>query len=383
MTMDTFAEAEALVDGFGARAPGSDSERRAARHLAGRLRTLGREAELEPFSAWPAWQLAYAIHAGLAIVGSALSVDFPVLGATLVLAAMLLTLLDVSGTLVTTRRLLGRRASQNVISWGDRYAPGALLLVAHYDSGRGGLVRRNAWRRRLTAVGPLTPFSWSLVLVLVCCLVRLAGVDETWLTVVQFVPTVVLILAFPLLLDMAMSPMQQGENDNASGVALALRLAERADPELFGVHVLLTGSQKALAQGMRSFMRAHRDELGRERTVVLNLDEVGDGSPCYTRREGAIPTLRSHPQLVRLCAESAEHVAARPFSNRVPSDGYAARSAGIAAVTVSCRDERGSASRRLDEEALSAAEAFCLELIGRLDAEVGPTLVGLAALSER
>jgi hypothetical protein len=230
MTMDTFAEAEALVDGFGARAPGSDSERRAARHLAGRLRTLGREAELEPFRAWPAWQLAYAIHAGLAIVGSGLSVDFPILGATLVLAAMLLTLLDVSGTLVTTRRLLGRRASQNVISWGDRYAPGTLLLVAHYDSGRGGLVRRDAWRRRLTAVGPLTPFFWSLVFVLVCCLVRLAGVDETWLTVVQFVPTVVLILAFPLLLDMAMSPFQQGENDNASGVALALRLAERADP---------------------------------------------------------------------------------------------------------------------------------------------------------
>jgi Peptidase family M28 len=383
MTIDTFAEAEALVDGFGARAPGSDAERRAARHLAGRLRALGREAELESFTTWPAWQLAYALHAALAIVGSALSVELPVLGAALVLAAVLLTLLDVGGTLVTTRRLLGRRASQNVISWGNREAPGALLLVAHVDSGRGGLLRRDPWRRRLTAVGPLTPFFWSLVLVLACCLVRLAGVEETWLTVVQFVPTVALIVAFALLLDMAMSPVQVGENDNASGVALALRLAERADPELFGVHVLLTGSQKALAQGMRSFVRAHRDELGRERTVVLNLDEVGDGSPCYSRREGAIPTLRSHPQLVRLSAESAEHVPARSIANRVPSDGYAARSAGIAAVTISCRDERGSAARRLDEDALNATEAFCLELIGRLDADVGPTLVGLATLSER
>ncbi len=383
MTIDTFAEAEALVDGFGARAPGSDAERRAARHLAGRLRALGREAGLESFNAWPAWQLAYAIHAALAIAGSALSVEFPVVGAALVLVAVLLTLLDVSGTLVTTRRLLGRRASQNVISWGDRGAPGALLLVAHLDSGRGGLVRRDAWRRRLTAIGPLTPFFGSLVLVLVCCLVRLAGVDETWLSVVQFIPTVALIVAFPLLLDMAMSAVQPGENDNASGVALALRLAERAEPELFGVHVLLTGSQKALAQGMRSFVRAHRDELDRERTVVLNLDEVGDGLPRYTRREGAFPSLRCHPQLVRLSAESAEHVAARPLSNRVPSDGYAARAAGIAAITVSCRDERGSASRRLDEDALSAAEAFCLELIARLDEEVGPALVGLGTLSGR
>jgi hypothetical protein len=380
MTIDTFAEAEALVDGFGARAPGSDAERRAARHLAGRLRGLGREAELEPFRSCPAWQLAYAIHAALAIVGSALSVEFPVLGAALVLVAVLLTLLDVSGTLVTTRRLLGRRASQNVISWGDRRAPGSLLLVAHLDSGRGRLARRDAWHRRLRAIGPLTPFFWSLVLVLVCCLVRLAGVEGTWLSVVQFVPTVGLILAIPLLLDLAMSPVQQGENDNASGVALALRLAERAAPGLFGVHVLLTGSQKALAQGMRAFVRAHRDELDRERTVVLNLDEVGDGTPRYARREGAFPSLRCHPQLVRLCRE---HDAALPFANRVPSDGYAARSAGIAAITISCRDEHGSASRRLDEDALNAAEAFCLDLIARLDAEVGPALVGLEVLSER
>jgi hypothetical protein len=300
-----------------------------------------------------------------------------------VLAAALLTLLDVSGTLVTTRRLLGRRASQNVISWGDRDAPGALLLVAHYDSGRGGLVRRDGWRRRLSAIGPLSPFFWSLALVLVCCLVRLAGVDETWLTAVQFVPTVALIITFPLLLDMAMAPVQLGENDNASGVALALRLAERAEPERFGVHVLLTGSQKALAQGMRSFAGAHRDELGRERTVVLNLDEVGDGSPRYTRREGAVPALRSHPQLVRLCAESAARVPAGPFSNRVPSDGFAARSAGIAAITISCRHDGGSTTRRLDETALSAAEAFCLELIARLDAELGPELAAPAAFSER
>ena len=67
----------------------------------------------------------------------------------------------------------------------------------------------------------------------------------------------------------------------------------------------------------------------------------------------------------------------------MPSDGYAARSAGIAAITISCRDEHGSASPRLDEDALNAAEAFCLDLIARLDAEVGPALVGLEALSER
>jgi hypothetical protein len=393
MTVDTFAEAEALVDRFGPRGPGSDAERRAASHLAARLRDQGRPAELESLSTWPRWPLAYAFHAGLGIAASVLAVYAPLPGAALALAAVVLTLLDVSGALPTTRRLLGRRASQNVISWGDRDAPGVLLLTAHYDSRRGGIAQSDEARRRIARIGrllrrpisPLSPFFWSLVAVLVCCLARLLGLEGTWLSAIQFIPTVGLIVAVPLLLDIAMSPSQQGENDNASGVALALRLAERARPERFGVHVLMTGSQKALAQGMRAFLRRHRSELPRERTVVLNLDEVGDGEPRYTRREGLVPTLRSHPQLVELCDAIAEDDGARPILNRAPSDGFAARSAGIAAITITCRDEQDWASRRLDEKSLAAAEAFCLELIARLDEEVGPELVARAtetALSE-
>ena len=187
MTIDTFAEAEALVDGFGPRGAGTDAERRAASYLGGRLRDLGREVELEPFSAWPRWPLAYAIHAGLAVAGSVLAVDAPVAGGALALLAVVLTLLDASGTLPTTRRLLGRRASQNVVSWGDREAPGALLLVAHYDSGRGGIARSDSARRLLATLGhrlggPVSPLGllfWSLVAVLVCCLARLAGLEGT------------------------------------------------------------------------------------------------------------------------------------------------------------------------------------------------------------
>jgi hypothetical protein len=46
---------------------------------------------------------------------------------------------------------------------------------------------------------------------------------------------------------------------------------------------------------------------------------------------------------------------------------------------VPMRDERGWASRRLDESALARAEKFCLELIARLDAEVGPALAAAHA----
>jgi Peptidase family M28 len=223
--------------------------------------------------------------------------------------------------------------------------------------------------------------------VVACCLLRLPGVEGTVLTAIQFVPTVALIVAVPLLLDIALSPPEPGENDNASGAALALALASRSSDRLehFGVHVVLTGAQKAVAQGMRTFLRRHRAELGRARTVVMNLDEVGAGMLRWTRREGALITLRSHARLTALCealAEDDEDAHARPLVNRAPSDGYAACAAGLPAITISCRNELDCAPRRIDLESLRLAETFCAELIARLDAEVGPNLDQASPVSE-
>jgi hypothetical protein len=359
------------------------------------LRELGRQAEIERVDAWPHWPAAHAIHALLGIAGSVIAVYLSVLGASLVLAATLLTFLDASGV-PTTRRLLGRRASQNVISWGDRAAPGALLITAHCDVGRGGLWLTERWERRRAALGRLPrrpigdvePLFWALVAVLVCCLLRLPGIEGTVLTAIQFVPTVVLIVAVALLIDIAFSPPAPGENDNASGVALALALAHRATDRLehFGVHVVLTGAQTAVAQGMRTFVRRHRAALGADRTAVMNLDRVGAGRVRWTSREGPLLALRSQRQLRELCedlAEDDEDARARPLVNRAPSDGYAAGAAGLPAITISCRDELNVAARGIDVESLQRVEAFCAELIARIDAELGPNLVGETAVGER
>jgi hypothetical protein len=344
--VDAFAEAEALVDEFGPRPPGSDAERRAAQHLCRRLEALGREAHTEAFSVWPAWATGYALNAGIGIVGSVVSVSSATLGTGLVLLATVLTFLDLAGITPTTRRVLGRRASQNVVSWGDRDMPGAVLLVAHYDTGP-------------TRTYPLRPLFLALLLVLVCCVLRAGGLSGTALTIVQFIPTVALILYIALLLDIALSPAAPGESDNASGVAVVLRLAERLGEQLdyFGVHVVLTGSQKAMAQGMRAFLKAHRKELNPGDTVVLNLDAVGGGEFRETKKEGPLLTVSSHPQLTG-------NLETGGFINREPSDGYAAAAAGLPAVTLA-----GSCDR-LEEDKLAEAETVCAELVGRLDEEL-------------
>ncbi|HLM09318.1 MAG TPA: hypothetical protein VK307_06385, partial [Thermoleophilaceae bacterium] len=92
-------------------------------------------------------------------------------------------------------------------------------------------------------------------------------------------------------------------------------------------------------------------------TVVLNLDAVGGGELRETKKEGPLLTVSSHPQLTG-------NLETDSFVNREPSDGYAAASAGLPAVTFA------GTTDRLEEDTLAEAEEACVELIERLDEEL-------------
>lgn len=94
--------------------------------------------EIEPTNVWPSYALTHLIHALLAVTGSALSVDAPVVGLLLLLLATVSTVGDLTGSFFLVRRLTGRRASQNVTSREDAGKAGTLVLVAHYDAARAG-----------------------------------------------------------------------------------------------------------------------------------------------------------------------------------------------------------------------------------------------------
>lgn len=370
--MDPKRETQDLAD-FAGRTAGTDAERRAAMHLRERLRRMGREAELEAVEVRPRFGLTHTLHALLAIVGSVVAVSSPTTGAALVLAAGVLVALDLTGTVAITRRLTGRRASQNVFSPEDGGRAGTLILVAHYDIGRDAPAFRLA-RRVLRS--PWAVLLGAIAALLVCVWLRALGLEGNVLTAVQFVPTVLLILLVPALADLELSNAADGEADNAAGVATVLALAEDLVGTLrsFDVWVLLTGSQKPFAAGMGAWLRQHRSELDRERAAVINVDGVGSGPVRFARREGALRARRAHPQLLRICEEIAEDDGdggsydARPASFLERTDASAARSKKLPAITLSCSGEEVTA------EGLERMRAFCRDLIERLDAEVAPTL---------
>jgi hypothetical protein len=272
--MDSTADVSPLSS-FENRVAGSDAERRAALSLCERLLARGRDtAEIEPFRFHQRWALAQALAAGLAVVGSVVSVSNAAVGCALVALAAVTSILESTGAVAVLTRLTGTRASQNVSApapASDR--PGLLVLAASYDAPRASTLARLSDR----VSHPWRLLGAAFVAVLVCCLARLSGAEGDLLTAVQVFPTLLLLAAVPLLVDVEFSPIGSGAPE-AAGVEIAIALADQLDRELeqLDVWLVLAGAGEALGAGMRAWRRRHRDGLNARPMVTI---EVGAPEP--------------------------------------------------------------------------------------------------------
>jgi hypothetical protein len=379
---------------FPGRLAGTDAERRAADYLAGRLRGLGRRVDVEPTYVHPQAPLVWAAHCAVALAGSLLSVGEPAVGFALVLAAATSLYLDLNTRFYLLRRLFFRRASQNVVSPGPNpTAPARLLLVAHYDAARTGTIhqpKQVARAQRLAALLPFPPtrlLFWSIAILLPLLGARMADLDSNAVSILQLPPTLILLVAIFLLVDVQLSAIVPGANDNASGVATTLALAERLrdqPPRNLDVWVVLTGAEECGSEGMRSFLRPRRKRFKPPGTFVLVIDAVGAGDVRWVESEGLTVSFPMDRRLCELCAATAdadEAYRAAPLRHGFASDALAARVAGLRATMITAREPgailpanhhtRADLPGTIDPAALARAESFALDLIGALDREVG------------
>ncbi len=401
--MDASARRE-LIDelcSFEGRWPGTDAERRAANRLAERLRASKRRAVVEPTYVHPEYSLVIAAQVALAIAGSLLALVTAPIGFVLVLLAAASLYLDLNTRFYLLRRLFFRRASQNVVSPGPSpAAPARLILSAHYDAAKTGFAfgpRTVRLLHRLPApvrvlAGPMRLVFWAgIVPLLAISGARLAGVDAGALAIVQLLVTALLLVALLLLIDISLSGVVPGACDNASGVAAALSVAaalDRDPPQNLDVWVLLTGAEECLAEGMRCWARAHRAELDLESTFLINLDSVAFGRPGYQVSEGAIVSYPMDHRLVELSeaiatADSADgnQFDAAPMRHSLVTDAIAAHVAGLRSITIAGTEEgvivppyhhtHADTAANLDEDAMTRAVEFTIELARQLDRDVG------------
>jgi len=384
---------------FEHRLAGTDAERRASNRLAERLRELGRRADIEPTYVHPQYALVHAAHCLLGFVGSLVSVAVPALGFALVLVAATSMYLDLNGRVYLLRSLFFRRASQNVVSPGKRpAAPATLILCAHVDAARAGAVHTPRRARRFARLAarsplPLGPFRvlfWTLALLIPLLGLRMAGIDSEVVSVIQLIPTLILLVGIFALVEVEVSEVVPGANDNASGVAIAISLAAELDedpPENLDVWVVLDGGGECTQEGMRAFVRSRRKRLDRSTTYFLGLDSVGGGRVRYMTSAGWVVSFDMDRRLVQLCeAIAAADVAgddrygAQAHASGLGGEVMPARIAGFRSIGITCHDDDGyppnrhrqtDTPNRINLGALDRAHAFALELIRSLDADLG------------
>lgn len=379
---------------FDGRLAGTDAERRAGNWLAGLLRGPSRTVTVEPTFIRPEQSLVISLHAILAVIGGVVAVAVPVVGFAIILLAAASLYLDQNTRLFLLRRLFFRRASQNIVSIPARQggSPGTVVvLAAHYDAPRTGWAfgpRAAATARRLSPrlrllLAPIRLIFWlGIVPLLLISAARMASVETDWLSVIQLIPTAILLLGVAPLIDIHLSPASPGACDNASGVAAVISAAEeiRDTPtENLDLWVVLTGAEESGSEGMASFVGEHRDELADRRAVFINLDSVGFGQLHCVAGEGPVATTALDADLIRLCGKVAADRELEMPQVRIPmrTDAIAARVRGFAAVSlIGAQDGVGSPLAHtlgdlpaaVDDNALEAASGLAVALVRELDA---------------
>ncbi|CCH52067.1 peptidase M28 [Fibrisoma limi BUZ 3] len=107
-----------------------------------------------------------------------------------------------------------------------------------------------------------------------------------------------------------------GASDNATGVTAALATADRlrlADLPGLDLEVVLTSAEEVGMIGAHQYVRRHRTDWNRDRTMVVNFDTLGAGTLTVIEQTGTVEVINYDSvatQLARVQVESA------PFRER-------------------------------------------------------------------
>ncbi|MGC9220792.1 MAG: M28 family metallopeptidase [Solirubrobacteraceae bacterium] len=280
------------------RRAGSAGEAQAADWLARRLSQAGCRAKLEHAQFQDGYAKLVGGLAALSTAGGLLS--FSRRGRVAGGFAAALAGLGIADDIANTQRVVRRRTmrsrpTQNVVAvTGDQEAKRTLVVMAHHDAASTGLIFDPRFQALLAdqlpgiieRVDTGLPL-WWLVLAGPAAIAFGAMRKRRWLRIVG---TAVSALTVAAMTDIAAGQVVPGANDNLSGVAVLVALAERLrERPLQGLRVLLLscGAEEVLQGGVHSFAKHHFPLLARDSTWFLNLDTVG--SPILALLEGEGP----------------------------------------------------------------------------------------------
>jgi Peptidase family M28 len=349
---DTLREVVTALAAIERRA-GSPGEREAADWLRARLSEAGVEARVEDvaFRDGYARQLLPLGAAGAAAGALALAGRARAPAAVIATLAAAAIIDDADNGRRPWRRLVTHpRTTTNVVAdAGDPEAEQTLVVLAHHDAAPTGRVFDQSLQRALARRFPAVvrrinaslPLWWPIIAAPALVAVGAATSNRGLLAA----GTIASVGTAALGADIARSEVVPGANDNLSGVAVLVALAERLRAEAAaGLRVVLAscGAEEVLQGGIYPFVERHLRPLDPRRTWVLNLDTIGSPHLVLLEGEGILAvedyTDPSFRDLVAATAQEAGIPVVRGQRARSSTDSVVPSRAGYPTATLTSFD---------------------------------------------
>lgn len=374
------------------RLPTSDGERRVAYALAERFRATGADAAVEPVPATASYALPIGLLSAAALAAGLLARRGHRVVATATAALATAAIVDdvTGGNRLFRRAVIPHGHAYNVVaSIGDAGAARTVVVLAHHDAAPSGVVFDQHGSRWIAARFPrlienakTNPPLWWPVIAGPALVAAGAATGDRWL---RRGGMLLSLLSTAAMADIGQRAAVPGANDNLSGVAAMLSVAEaiRRRP-VPGVRVLFVsaGAEEALQEGIRGFARRHFPGLGRQ-TWFVNLESVGSGRLVLLEGEGPV-RMRDYDadfkDLAAACAEAAGVPLLRGLRSRNSTDSEVPRRHGFPVATIVSLDAdkliphyhlHSDLPEHVDLECVAASARLAEAIIRRLSPAAG------------
>jgi acetylornithine deacetylase/succinyl-diaminopimelate desuccinylase-like protein len=306
---------------------------------------MGISAQVEPTPATSSYALPTGLLTAIGTAAGAFAGVNRWAAAVVALLAAAAITDDVAGGRRWFRRIaIPRRHAHNLVAEaGDAKADRTVVILAHHDAAPSGVIfdqRPLRWIARhfpkLIQRTRTSPPAWWPVIgaPLVVAAGALAGLR--WLSLTGTALCLVNLLA---MVDIGRRRSVPGANDNLSGVAAQLCLAQALHTQpVTGLRLIFlsAGAEEALQEGIRGYARRHFPTLG-PRTWFINLESVGSGHLALLEGEGPV-IMRDYQtafkDLAARCAAELTIPLTRGLRSRNSTDSEVPRRHGYPVATI-------------------------------------------------
>jgi hypothetical protein len=393
----------------GHRGSTTQKEEWAAGEIVTTFTSFGLKTELQRFASHRTYGERLAIHLVPALL---LSVLAPFHSDLVIPILVLIGFLIVSFTIENlflfdvTSRLIPLKRSVNVLAHQPHEgASRRIVLTAHHDSQKEGQIFNpkliELMQGRFSVNSRITPIHLTFlgIVGLFCTsggfILKLDGDLASVHALLHWLLLIWTTFATGLVLQWTLNTRYvPGANDNATGVAVMLSLAEdisamessRIPPSEIEYYFLSTGCEETGMGGALAFICDNREFLDEKPTSIVCLDGFGTGDLRYLIRDGMLMTKPYDQFLINVARKTTleRYGEERPFISRIFTDGFAFATRGYQAITFGCLPEdltlanyhwRTDTPENVNMDTVHGARDFLREYVAILSGEDWPVRI--------